>query len=129
MIGSSVDYVRSGGMRNVPVMKAVEHLYATTATLGLASCVLLPATSDKSTQKIVELRIVHMTTFDDAEVCGGHRGCFREKSGKEFVIYVGTWKQLEYSFSNKYVKTRDLIYLQRRKRRKLEFKKSDFGIH
>ncbi|GBM77227.1 Cytochrome P450 2J3 [Araneus ventricosus] len=31
IIGSSVDYVRSGGMRNVPVTKAVEHLYATTA--------------------------------------------------------------------------------------------------
>ncbi|GBN87438.1 hypothetical protein AVEN_230517-1 [Araneus ventricosus] len=30
MIGPSVDYVRSGGMRNVPVTKAVEHLYATT---------------------------------------------------------------------------------------------------
>ncbi|GBN08527.1 hypothetical protein AVEN_5835-1 [Araneus ventricosus] len=30
MIGSSVDYVRSGGMRNVPVAKAVEHWYATT---------------------------------------------------------------------------------------------------
>ncbi|GBN78910.1 hypothetical protein AVEN_223556-1 [Araneus ventricosus] len=30
-IGSRVDYVRSGGMRSVPVMKAVEHLYATTA--------------------------------------------------------------------------------------------------
>ncbi|GBM53305.1 hypothetical protein AVEN_219246-1, partial [Araneus ventricosus] len=30
MIGSSVDYVRSGGMRNVPVTNAVEHLYATT---------------------------------------------------------------------------------------------------
>ncbi|GBM79462.1 hypothetical protein AVEN_96318-1 [Araneus ventricosus] len=29
MIGSSVDYVRSGGMRNVPVTKAVEHLYTT----------------------------------------------------------------------------------------------------
>ncbi|GBN94047.1 hypothetical protein AVEN_181099-1 [Araneus ventricosus] len=27
MIGSNVDYVRSGGMRNVPVTKAVEHLY------------------------------------------------------------------------------------------------------
>ncbi|GBM05580.1 hypothetical protein AVEN_159635-1, partial [Araneus ventricosus] len=30
-IGCSVDYVRSGGMRNVPATKAVEHLYATTA--------------------------------------------------------------------------------------------------
>ncbi|GBL78343.1 hypothetical protein AVEN_42870-1 [Araneus ventricosus] len=30
-IGSNVHYVRSGGMRNVPVTKAVEHLYATTA--------------------------------------------------------------------------------------------------
>ncbi|GBO06842.1 hypothetical protein AVEN_197680-1 [Araneus ventricosus] len=53
MIGFSVDYVRRGGMRNVPVTKAVEHLYATTAkfskrvcNLGLTSCVLLPATSD-----------------------------------------------------------------------------------
>ncbi|GBM27610.1 hypothetical protein AVEN_35270-1 [Araneus ventricosus] len=51
MIGSSVDYVRSGGMRNVPVTKALEHLYATTAkfsrvrNLGLTSCVLSPATS------------------------------------------------------------------------------------
>ncbi|GBN99129.1 hypothetical protein AVEN_239003-1 [Araneus ventricosus] len=47
MIGSSVDYVRSGGMRNVPVTKAVEHLYATTAKFSL--CVLLasrPAYSD-----------------------------------------------------------------------------------
>ncbi|GBM05720.1 hypothetical protein AVEN_55818-1 [Araneus ventricosus] len=43
MIGSSVDYVRSGGMRNVPVTKAVEHLYATTAKFS--GCVLLPATS------------------------------------------------------------------------------------
>ncbi|GBO39871.1 hypothetical protein AVEN_153242-1 [Araneus ventricosus] len=43
MIGSSVDYVRSGGMRNVPVTKAVEHLYATTAKCS--GCVLLPATS------------------------------------------------------------------------------------
>ncbi|GBN48542.1 hypothetical protein AVEN_14167-1 [Araneus ventricosus] len=54
MIGSSVDYVRSGGMRNVPVTKAVEHLYATTAkfsgNLGLTSCVLLPATSAISLQ-------------------------------------------------------------------------------
>ncbi|GBM63766.1 hypothetical protein AVEN_43378-1 [Araneus ventricosus] len=39
MIGSSVDYVRSGGMRNVPVTKAVEHLYATTAKFSV--CVLL----------------------------------------------------------------------------------------
>ncbi|GBM57202.1 hypothetical protein AVEN_29955-1 [Araneus ventricosus] len=39
MIGSSVDYVRSGGMRNVPVTKAVEHLYATTAKFK--GCVLL----------------------------------------------------------------------------------------
>ncbi|GBM70648.1 hypothetical protein AVEN_206869-1 [Araneus ventricosus] len=53
MIGSSVDYVRSGGMRNVPVTKAVENLYATTAkfskrvrNLDLKSCVLLPATSE-----------------------------------------------------------------------------------
>ncbi|GBL89178.1 hypothetical protein AVEN_255291-1 [Araneus ventricosus] len=38
MIGSSVDYVRSGGMRNVPVTKAVEHLYATTAKFS--ECVL-----------------------------------------------------------------------------------------
>ncbi|GBN24704.1 Tigger transposable element-derived protein 4 [Araneus ventricosus] len=42
MIGSSEDFVRSGGMRNVPVTKAVEHLVR---TLGLKSCVLLPATS------------------------------------------------------------------------------------
>ncbi|GBN03588.1 hypothetical protein AVEN_167873-1 [Araneus ventricosus] len=39
MIGSSVDYARSGGMRNVPVTKAVEHLYATTAKFS--GCVLL----------------------------------------------------------------------------------------
>ncbi|GBM47825.1 hypothetical protein AVEN_5203-1, partial [Araneus ventricosus] len=39
MIGSSVDYVRSGGMRNVLVTKAVEHLYATTTKLS--GCVLL----------------------------------------------------------------------------------------
>ncbi|GBM09536.1 hypothetical protein AVEN_211200-1, partial [Araneus ventricosus] len=39
MIGSSADYVRSGGMRNVPVTKAVEHLYATTAKFS--ECVLL----------------------------------------------------------------------------------------
>ncbi|GBN21499.1 hypothetical protein AVEN_159698-1 [Araneus ventricosus] len=39
MIGSSVDYVRSGGMRNVPVTKAVEHLYATTAKFS--GCVIL----------------------------------------------------------------------------------------
>ncbi|GBN68183.1 hypothetical protein AVEN_251322-1, partial [Araneus ventricosus] len=38
-MGSSVDYVRSGGMRNVPVTKAVEHLYATTAKFS--GCVLL----------------------------------------------------------------------------------------
>ncbi|GBO30216.1 hypothetical protein AVEN_39288-1 [Araneus ventricosus] len=38
MIGSSVDYVRSGGMRNVPVTKAMEHLYATTAKFS--GCVL-----------------------------------------------------------------------------------------
>ncbi|GBN00117.1 hypothetical protein AVEN_84474-1 [Araneus ventricosus] len=42
MIGSSADYVRSGGIRNVPVTKAVEHLYATTAKFSgcvfLASC-------------------------------------------------------------------------------------------
>ncbi|GBN06682.1 hypothetical protein AVEN_76857-1 [Araneus ventricosus] len=42
MIGSSVDYVRSGGMRNVPFTKTVEHLYATTAKFSgsvlLASC-------------------------------------------------------------------------------------------
>ncbi|GBM98713.1 hypothetical protein AVEN_117120-1 [Araneus ventricosus] len=37
-IGSSVDYVRSG-MRNVPVTKAVEHLYATTAKFS--GCVVL----------------------------------------------------------------------------------------
>ncbi|GBM92354.1 hypothetical protein AVEN_12413-1, partial [Araneus ventricosus] len=29
-IGSSVDYVWSNGMRNIPFTKAVEHLYATT---------------------------------------------------------------------------------------------------
>ncbi|GBO01614.1 hypothetical protein AVEN_209112-1 [Araneus ventricosus] len=39
MIGSSVDYVRSGGMRNVPATKAVEHLYATTAKFS--GCVIL----------------------------------------------------------------------------------------
>ncbi|GBO00257.1 hypothetical protein AVEN_164937-1 [Araneus ventricosus] len=39
MIGFRVDYVRSGGMRNVPVTKAVEHLYATTAKFS--GCVLL----------------------------------------------------------------------------------------
>ncbi|GBM58099.1 hypothetical protein AVEN_164285-1 [Araneus ventricosus] len=39
MIGSSVDYVRSGGMRNVPVTKAVEHLYAT--TVKFSGCVIL----------------------------------------------------------------------------------------
>ncbi|GBL90325.1 hypothetical protein AVEN_35686-1, partial [Araneus ventricosus] len=39
MIVSSVDYVRSGGMRNVPVTKAVEHLYVTTAKFS--GCVLL----------------------------------------------------------------------------------------
>ncbi|GBO15812.1 hypothetical protein AVEN_231165-1 [Araneus ventricosus] len=39
MIGSSVNYVRSGSMRNVPVTKAVEHLYATTAKFS--GCVLL----------------------------------------------------------------------------------------
>ncbi|GBL96817.1 hypothetical protein AVEN_118942-1 [Araneus ventricosus] len=39
MIGSSVDYVRSGGMRNVPVTKAVEHLYAT--TIKFSACVIL----------------------------------------------------------------------------------------
>ncbi|GBN27719.1 hypothetical protein AVEN_201054-1 [Araneus ventricosus] len=38
-IGSSVDYVRGGGMRNVPVTKAVEHLYATTDKFS--GCVLL----------------------------------------------------------------------------------------
>ncbi|GBM90978.1 hypothetical protein AVEN_128982-1, partial [Araneus ventricosus] len=38
-IECSVDYVRSGGMRNVPVTKAVEHLYATTAKFS--GCVLL----------------------------------------------------------------------------------------
>ncbi|GBN51245.1 hypothetical protein AVEN_8938-1 [Araneus ventricosus] len=38
-IGSSVDYVKSGGMRNVPVTKAVEHLHATTAKFS--GCVLL----------------------------------------------------------------------------------------
>ncbi|GBM14594.1 hypothetical protein AVEN_34998-1 [Araneus ventricosus] len=31
MIGCSVDYVRSGGKKNVQVTKAMEHLYATTA--------------------------------------------------------------------------------------------------
>ncbi|GBL72200.1 hypothetical protein AVEN_115180-1 [Araneus ventricosus] len=39
LIGSSVDYVRSGGMRNVPFSKAVKHLYATTAKFS--GCVLL----------------------------------------------------------------------------------------
>ncbi|GBM62752.1 hypothetical protein AVEN_89864-1 [Araneus ventricosus] len=39
MIGSSVAYVRSGGMRNVPVTKAVEHMYATTAKFS--GCLLL----------------------------------------------------------------------------------------
>ncbi|GBM64088.1 hypothetical protein AVEN_70509-1, partial [Araneus ventricosus] len=39
MIGSSMDYVKIGGMRNVPVTKAVEHLYATTAKVS--GCVLL----------------------------------------------------------------------------------------
>ncbi|GBM81106.1 hypothetical protein AVEN_235560-1 [Araneus ventricosus] len=42
MIGSSVDYVRSGVMRNVPATKAVEHLDATTSKFSgcalLASC-------------------------------------------------------------------------------------------
>ncbi|GBM61551.1 hypothetical protein AVEN_129193-1 [Araneus ventricosus] len=56
MIGSSVDYVRSGGMRNVPITKAVEHLYATTAkfsgNLRLTSCLFLPATSVELTWKI-----------------------------------------------------------------------------
>ncbi|GBM61331.1 hypothetical protein AVEN_9600-1 [Araneus ventricosus] len=38
-IGSSVDYVRNGGMRNVPVTKAMENLYAITAKFS--GCVLL----------------------------------------------------------------------------------------
>ncbi|GBL99057.1 hypothetical protein AVEN_227555-2 [Araneus ventricosus] len=38
-IGSSVNYVRNGGMRNVSVTKTVEHLYATTAKFS--GCVLL----------------------------------------------------------------------------------------
>ncbi|GBM84831.1 hypothetical protein AVEN_189679-1 [Araneus ventricosus] len=53
MIGSSVDYVRSGGMRNVPVTKAVEHLCATTAKFS--GCVLLasrPAYSDPPRRQI-----------------------------------------------------------------------------
>ncbi|GBO21248.1 hypothetical protein AVEN_274966-1, partial [Araneus ventricosus] len=37
--GYSVDYVKSGKMTNVPVTKAVEHLYATTAKFS--GCVLL----------------------------------------------------------------------------------------
>ncbi|GBM09890.1 hypothetical protein AVEN_241215-1 [Araneus ventricosus] len=37
--GSRVDYVKSGGMRNVPVTKAVEHLYATTAKSS--GCIVL----------------------------------------------------------------------------------------
>ncbi|GBL72478.1 hypothetical protein AVEN_115393-1 [Araneus ventricosus] len=37
MIGSSVDYVRSGGMRNVPATKAVENLYETIAKFLLVS--------------------------------------------------------------------------------------------
>ncbi|GBN18535.1 hypothetical protein AVEN_112498-1 [Araneus ventricosus] len=36
-IGSSADYVRSGGMRNVPVAKAVEHVYVTTAKFSSTS--------------------------------------------------------------------------------------------
>ncbi|GBM37571.1 hypothetical protein AVEN_130709-1 [Araneus ventricosus] len=66
MIGSSVDYVRSGGMRKVPVTKAVEHLYVTAAkfskrvrNLGLTSCVLLPATSDSSlSPKVFSVRLL-----------------------------------------------------------------------
>ncbi|GBN33977.1 hypothetical protein AVEN_239461-1 [Araneus ventricosus] len=66
IIGSSVDYVRSGGLRNVPVMEAVEHLHATTTkfsrvrNLGLTSCVLLPATSELilSTRAKIGLKII-----------------------------------------------------------------------
>ncbi|GBO28205.1 hypothetical protein AVEN_217618-1, partial [Araneus ventricosus] len=38
-IGSSSEHVRSGGMRNVPITKAVEHLYVTIAKFS--GCVLL----------------------------------------------------------------------------------------
>ncbi|GBM82060.1 hypothetical protein AVEN_224078-1 [Araneus ventricosus] len=53
MIGSSVNYVRTGGMRNIPVTKAVEHLYATTAKFS--GCVILasrPAYSYPPRRKI-----------------------------------------------------------------------------
>ncbi|GBM36103.1 hypothetical protein AVEN_179099-1 [Araneus ventricosus] len=46
MIGSIVDYVRSGDMRNVPVTKAVEHLYATTAKFSV--CVILASRPEYS---------------------------------------------------------------------------------
>ncbi|GBM33718.1 hypothetical protein AVEN_47028-1 [Araneus ventricosus] len=53
-IGCSVDYVRSGGTRNVPVTKAVSIcmqllLIFRVSTFGLTSYVLLPATLGKST--------------------------------------------------------------------------------
>ena len=42
-ITSSVDYVRSGGMRTVKVTKALEHLYVTTAKFS--GCILLDSGS------------------------------------------------------------------------------------
>ncbi|GBN79047.1 hypothetical protein AVEN_230157-1 [Araneus ventricosus] len=60
MIGSSVDYVRSAGMRNVPVTKAVEHLYATTAKFS--GCVLLP--------HVLRTLTRHVGTLPGFENCG-----------------------------------------------------------
>ncbi|GBM16042.1 hypothetical protein AVEN_108621-1 [Araneus ventricosus] len=68
-IGSSVDYVKSGGMRNVPVTKAVEHLYATTAKfLGcvlLASCPVYSYPPRRSFENYLMMKNV----FQDKDKC------------------------------------------------------------
>ncbi|GBN46629.1 hypothetical protein AVEN_191635-1 [Araneus ventricosus] len=58
MIGSSVDYVRSGGMRNVPVTKAVEHSYATTAKFsGCVNLASRPAYSYPP-RRLLDLKVI-----------------------------------------------------------------------
>ncbi|GBN29538.1 hypothetical protein AVEN_78187-1 [Araneus ventricosus] len=67
MIGFSVDYVRSGGMRNVPVTKTVEHLYTTTAKFS--GCVLLasrPAYSYPPHRAHIHLRVEGFTNHSRA---------------------------------------------------------------
>ncbi|GBM29069.1 hypothetical protein AVEN_233241-1 [Araneus ventricosus] len=74
-IGCIVDYVRSGGMRNAPVTKAVEHLYAATAKFsGTLSWPHVLRTRHVGYMRLFYDELRHFGQWSDVEddTCDGH---------------------------------------------------------